>query len=140
MPDFNFEEIDLLEEEYLYVQPSQIKGAGSGLYTTIQIFKNEIIAIYKGEILTNKEANLRAANGNNLYFMNMPNGKIMDCMQSNNFAKFANDANGLTTLGFTNNAQITINEKTQICLVAKRKIKANEEIFCSYGKHYWGNK
>ncbi len=140
MSHSNLENIDAPETDYLFVKQSQIQNASNGLFTAINIFKDEIIAIYTGEILTNKEANLRAANGNNLYFMSMLNGKILDCMNSNCFAKYANDAGGFNSNKFKNNAKITINQKQQICLVAKQKIKAGEEVFCSYGKYYWGNK
>lgn len=122
MSHSNLANIDAPETDYLFIKQSQIQNAGNGLFTAINIFKDEIIAIYTGEILTNKEANLRAANGNNLYFMSMLNGKILDCMNSNCFAKYANDAGGFNSNKFKNNAKITINQKQQICLVAKQKI------------------
>ena len=55
------------------------------------------------------------------------------------FAKYANDANGFEPSEFKNNAIITIEEDDSICLLAKRKIKKDEEIFCAYGKEYWKN-
>jgi hypothetical protein len=140
MSNSNLEMIEAPETDYLFIKQSQIQNAGNGLFTAIPIFKDEIIAIYTGEVLTNTEANLRAANGNNLYFMSLLNGKILDCLNSTCFAKYANDADGFGSNKFKNNAKITINQKLQICLVAKQKINANQEIFCSYGKHYWSNK
>ncbi|MGK0323818.1 MAG: hypothetical protein ACJAR4_001863, partial [Psychroserpens sp.] len=44
--------IEALESDYLYIQPSQIEKAGNGLYTAIDIFKNETISLFKGEIIT----------------------------------------------------------------------------------------
>jgi hypothetical protein len=69
--------------------------------------------------------------------MNLPNGKILDAKNTDCFAKYANDANGIQSSAYKNNALITINHKKQICLVAKVNIKAGSEIFCSYGKAYW---
>ena len=129
--------ISLPEEDYLYVQTSQISNAGLGLYTAIDIFKDEIIAEFKGEILTQKQAKLRVLNRADQYFMNLPNGSIFDTSLVNGFAKYANDAEGLALSSFRNNAKIQLEGLNKICLVAKRKIKAGEEIFCAYGKLYW---
>ncbi len=69
--------------------------------------------------------------------MNMIDGTILDCMHTFCFAKFANDAQGFYSSTFKNNAIITLDENDAVCIVAKQKIKAGNEIFCSYGKDYW---
>ncbi|MFM2191945.1 MAG: hypothetical protein RLZZ118_902 [Bacteroidota bacterium] len=129
------------EADYLYIQASQIVNAGNGLFTAIPIFKNEIISIFKGEILTQKEAQSRIDNLQDGYFINMLNGKIMDSQLIDCFAKYANDADGNCNNTFQslfkNNAIITLSDKQEICIVATKKIKAGDEIFCSYGKGYW---
>ncbi len=48
--------IDAAEEEYLYVAPSGIPGAGQGLFTAIPVHRGEVVAIYTGEVLTAAEA------------------------------------------------------------------------------------
>ena len=53
------------------------------------------------------------------------------------FAKYANDAEGLVPSKFKNNARITLDLNDNVCIEALRNIKANEELFCSYGKSYW---
>jgi uncharacterized protein len=53
------------------------------------------------------------------------------------FAKYANDASGFTNSNFKNNAKITLDDNDKVCIQATRNIKANEELFCSYGKNYW---
>ena len=131
--------IDVEEVEYLYIDTSLIIGAGKGLFTAITIHKNEIISIYKGELLQEKSANRRIELGQNDFFMNLPNGKILDAKNTDCFAKYANDAKGVQSSSCKNNALITVNHKNQICLVAKVNIKAGSEIFCSYGKAYWIN-
>jgi SET domain-containing protein len=131
--------IDVEEVEYLYIDTSLIIGAGKGLFTAITIHKNEIISIYKGELLQEKSANRRIELRQNDFFMNLPNGKILDAKNTDCFAKYANDAKGMQSSSYKNNALITVNHKNQICLVAKVNIKAGSEIFCSYGKAYWIN-
>jgi hypothetical protein len=127
------------EEDYLYVMPSQIPDSGMGLFSAVTIYKDEIISLFKGELLSNKEANKRALLKQNQYFISLLNGGIMDSANTVCFAKYANDAAGSDS-AFKNNAQISINESSEVCLIAKRKIKAGEEIFCSYGKRYWGGR
>lgn len=127
--------IDAPEEDYLYTDPSQIIGAGLGLYTAIKIYKDEIIAVFKGEIIDAKEQ-LKRAN-NQSYFVILVNGRVMDSVNTVCFAKYANDANGSIKTTFKNNSYITLNENDQPCIVAKRSIKIGEEIFCSYGDNYW---
>ena len=129
--------IDAPESDYLYANTSQIPDAGLGLYTAIAIFKDEIIAIFKGETLTEQEAATRANAGNNKYFINLLDGRIMDSMNVSCFAKYANDAKGLYNSGYKNNAKIALDDNDNVCISAIRNIAAKEELFCSYGKRYW---
>jgi len=129
--------IEALEEDYLYIKTSQIVNAGNGLFTAIKIYKDEVIAIFKGEIIPDAEAKLRASNGNDKYFINMLDGSIMDSMPTDCFAKYANDADGYTSSNYYNNSKIALDEENNVCLIATKNIKAKEEIFCSYGKKYW---
>lgn len=129
--------IDAPEEDYLYTDPSQIQGAGMGLFTAIKIFKNEIIAVFDGELISEAEQKIRIKKNENAYFVVLIKGKIMDSMHTNCFAKYANDANGSTKSDFKNNSFISLDEKDRPCIVATRTIKIGEEIFCSYGENYW---
>jgi hypothetical protein len=65
--DFDFDSIDLDESEYLYVEDSQIPNAGKGLFTSIDIEKNEIISKFIGDILSDYEADIRADRGDDDY-------------------------------------------------------------------------
>ncbi len=125
------------ESDYLYIAISQLPNSGNGLFTAIEIYKDEIISEFKGEVLSIKEAELRVKNGVDNYFMNLINGSILDCKNTECFAKYANDANGYSKSAFKNNAKITLDENQNVCLIAIRKIKSGEEIFCDYGKKYW---
>jgi SET domain-containing protein len=129
--------IDAPEADYLYTETSQLNGAGKGLFTAIEIYKNEIIAVFEGEILSDLEARKRTEKNENNYFINLLDGQIMDSMHVDCFAKYANDAKGFSKSSFKNNAKISLNDDNKVCLIAKKTIKPNTEIFCSYGKPYW---
>jgi len=129
--------IDAPEEDYLYISQSQIINAGKGLFTAIKIYKDEVIAIFKGEIIPTPIVKNREAKGEDKYFMILPNGTVLDCMHTPCFAKFANDASGFFKSNFKNNAKITLDENKNVCLVATSIIKEGQEVFCSYGHKYW---
>ena len=129
--------IDTPESDYLYIQDSQLLNAGKGLFTAIPIYKDEIIAYYGGEILSPEEVEKRINNQKDHYFINLLDGNTLDSINSNCFAKYANDAKGFTTSNFKNNANISLDEEQKVCLIASKNIKAGDEIFCSYGKKYW---
>ena len=129
--------INASEEDYLYTQTSQIPNSGKGLFTAIKIYKDEVITLFKGKILTDKEAEIIAKSGNDQYFINLLDGTILDSNPVECFAKYANDAAGFSISTFKNNAKIALDEEENVCLIALKNIKSGEEIFCSYGKSYW---
>lgn len=129
--------INAPEADYLYVEPSQIPNAGKGLYTAIDIYKDEIISLFKGEILSDKEAENRVKQNKDQYFINLLDGNIMDSMHTDCYAKYANDAEGLSKSKYKNNSKITLDDDDNVCIQATTKIKSGEEVFCSYGKAYW---
>jgi len=134
----NINTIDAAEANYLYIKTSQLPNAGNGLYTVLNLFKHEVISLFKGEILTSLESMSRLKKNEDKYFINMLNGTIMDSMRTHCFAKYANDAKGFPFTTFlNNNAKISLDDSNRVCLIAIRNIKAGEEIFCSYGKRYW---
>ncbi len=137
MSDCDQNKILAPESDYLYVDISQLLNSGNGLFTAITIYKDEIISEFKGEVLSDEEAEIRVKNGTDNYFMNLLNGSILDCLNTDCLAKYANDANGFSKSAFKNNAKITLDENQNVCLIATRKIKSGEEIFCNYGKKYW---
>jgi uncharacterized protein len=143
------DKIDAAEADYLYVQASQIANAGNGLFTAIAIYKNEIVSVFTGEILNDKQVKFRKDKQQDSYFINMLNGSILDSMHTPCFAKYANDAEGLGNgyddcndkkKCFKNNCIITLSDEDEICLVAINNIKVGEEIFVSYGNGYWQKK
>lgn len=137
MPISDQNQIDAEESDYLYVKVSQLPNSGNGLFTAIDIYKDEIVSLFKGEILSNEQAKSIVKKGNNKYFMNLLNGSILDCMHTDCFAKYANDAVGFSKSNYKNNTKITLDENGNVCLIAIKKIKSGDEIFCDYGKKYW---
>ncbi len=129
------ETIQAKESSYLYIRVSTIKHAGNGLFTAMPIYKNEVIAVFKGKILSGQQARQLALAKLDAYFINMVNGTIMDSRNTKCFAKYANDAQTKNK----NNARITLDENNKVCLQALRDIALGEEIFCSYGKRYWAH-
>lgn len=129
--------IEAPESDYLYIDISTIQNAGKGLYTAIDIYKNEVIAIFKGEILDENEAEIRVAKKLDQYFINMIDGTIMDSLNVNCFAKYANDAEAFEKSLYKNNSKITLDDDNNVCIIATKHIKSEREIFCSYGKKYW---
>ncbi len=129
--------IEALEIDYLFIKPSQINNSGNGLFTAIPIYKDEIISVFKGELLTEIQAKRRIAKGNDKYFINLLNGTILDSMKVPCFAKYANDAEGFQKSNFKNNSKIAMDDKNNVCIIATKNILANKELFCSYGKAYW---
>lgn len=129
--------IESPETDYLFIKTSQIPKAGKGLYTAIPIYKDEVIALFKGEILSELQIQGRLKKGKDQYFIRMLDGTIMDSINTKCFAKYANDAQAYPNSSLKNCAKITIDEDDNVALIATRKIKTNEEIFCGYGKAYW---
>lgn len=127
------------DPEHLVVKPSQIKGAGLGLFTTKEIKRDEVICRYNGELLTDRQVTIRVNRGEDSYFVETNTEVIMDSRKVKGVAKYANDAVGLKKSDFRNNALITFDDDDDVCLIATRKIKAGEEIFTAYGKEYWVN-
>lgn len=129
--------IEAPESDYLYIEISTIQNAGKGLFTAIDIYKDEIIAIFEGEILSEHEAEIRVTNNLDQYFINMIDGTILDSMNVDCFAKYANDAEAFKESILKNNAIITLDDDDNVCIIATKKIPSKSEIFCSYGNPYW---
>ena len=125
--------------DYLEVRKSKIKGAGLGLFTTIDIEKGEYIDVYMGRKLNASQV-LKEDPAIDLYLMEINKNHFIDgggkykCPVS-----FVNDARGLTrTPGIRNNCYFDLlRREKKMALIASRNIKAGEELFVYYGDSYW---
>ncbi|ANH82971.1 SET domain-containing protein-lysine N-methyltransferase [Niabella ginsenosidivorans] len=119
----------------LFVKTSTLPNAGKGLFTKVNIAKNEIITEYIGNLVTWKEVEQDVDNG---YIFHINDDAVIDASKNkNSFGRYANDAAGLQRVkGITNNAEY-MEEGTRVFIKAKRAIPAGSEIFVAYGPQYW---
>ena len=122
----------------LKVKKSQLPSAGKGLYTLEDIKKGENIVEYLGEIVPWKVCAQRAKEDKGGYVLFVNNNHCIDAYFTKDaIARYANDARGLSRVeGLKNNCRYEL-EKKRGYIVARRNIKAGEEIFVDYGKDYW---
>jgi hypothetical protein len=122
----------------LLVKKSKLPNAGKGLFTDKPIKKDSKIIEYKGEIIDWKEYEKRVLEDKDGYLFFINKKRCIDAFSTpQHKARYANDAEGLSTVkGLKNNANYEIfGDKCYI--MAERDIKAGEEIFVSYSKEYW---
>ena len=124
----------------LVIRKSRLPNAGKGLFTTSPIRKGDIIVEYKGDNLTWKQCLKRYGENIHkacyLYYIS-PNNCIDAQYREEELARYANDANGFSSLkGAKNNAEFN-NIKGVPFLKAIANIPANAEIYCDYSGDYW---
>lgn len=122
----------------LIVKKSQLPNAGKGLYTTTAIKKGEKVIEYKGEIIEWKDYRKRIEENKDGYLFFISKKRCIDAFSTpQHKARFANDAAGIGRVkGLNNNCNYEI-FGDQCFIVAKKDIKAGEEIFVNYTKEYW---
>lgn len=124
------------EEKYLHLKKSRFTG--KGLFTKKDIKKGQIVCTYLGERITPEEALRRCELEIDQFLVETYDDGYLDSMPIFCYAMYANDAQGLIRSEVKNNVEIQI-LKGEPHLVAKRNIKAGEEILVSYGRRYWNN-
>lgn len=135
----------------VYVKDSSIIECGKGLFADKDIKKGNIIAEYKGRLLSPGE--IPPSNRSNIYFNDE---YILNCY-NNDLASFANDAINfpkksrylMETLEsnepfYSKHENVIVNSSIKIndtlhraFLIATCDIKKDDEIFCHYGFTYW---
>ncbi|MDQ6761584.1 MAG: SET domain-containing protein [Bacteroidota bacterium] len=120
----------------LCIKRSGIPKAGKGLFTKISIPKGAVIAEYEGEITTWKK--VQQTNEFNGYVFYISKNHVIDARPYiKSFARYINDAKGITRIeGLQNNSKY-VNEDNRIFIYAIKDIPAGSEIFVSYKKDYW---
>lgn len=124
-----------LLEKHLFVQESTIPGAGKGLFTKVEIPKGTRVVEYKGRRTVWKEVK---NDSSNYYIYTINRNNVIDAQKTMSaFARYANDAKGLTRVkGLTNNA-VYVNEGTRAFIETIKTIPAGAEILVNYTKEYW---
>ncbi|MEP6683824.1 MAG: SET domain-containing protein-lysine N-methyltransferase [Parafilimonas sp.] len=125
-----------LLEKQLVVKRSTIPGSGKGLFTKQFIAKETRIIEYKGKITTWKI--IKKSPVFNAYVFYMNSNRVIDAMNYKKaFARFANDAKGITKIkGLKNNCRYEV-DGNKVFIVSVVDINAGSEILVSYGKEYW---
>ena len=129
----------LEKEQHLKIKPSQIPGAGLGLYTTVNRPARRMVAPYTGRQIT-RPANTYT--GHYVIQLNEPPQappyKYVDANRTTDGAgRFANNARRQDH--FTNNSRLRpdYQHPGQAKVVSLRPIPAGREVFTSYGNAYW---
>ena len=101
--------------------------AGLGLFTSKDIKKGDLIIEYTGEKITTAEADERGGQ----YLFTLNKKFVIDGKGRENLARYINHS-------CRSNAEPEIDEDTwKINILAKRAIKAGEELNYDYGKEFW---
>ena len=119
----------------LEVKTSNIPNSGQGLFTLVDIDRGDFIAEFTGiEVSEEEIESLQGPRSH--YLIARSDGSTIDVYHSDSPAIKANDAKGSE---FRNNSEIQETDDGELWLVATRRIRAGEEIFCEYGDSYWDN-
>ena len=117
------------------IKPSEIAGAGLGLYTTKPFRRNEKIVNYTGESLSRAQIDMRYGDTTGQYVLCdgiRPTSRCVDGRKTNSGAgRYANDARGSNK---RNNAKFL---QRGFGIKASRNIRAGREVLVSYGRDYW---
>ncbi len=124
--------------EDLEVKESTIPNTGKGLFTKRDIKKGERFVEYLGEIISEKECDARAEKDEYGYMFFVSKNNCIDAFhRPEAFARYANDAKGITKIkGIANNCNYDT-YKRRGWIKAEKNIKAGTEILVGYGTEYW---
>jgi uncharacterized protein len=122
----------------LLVKTSRLPKAGKGLFTTKAIKKGQKVIEYKGEIINWAQYKERVTRNEDGYLFYISKKRCIDAYPTPQYkARYANDAEGLSRIqGVKNNCEYEVFDQ-RCFIVARRDIKAGEEIFVDYTKEYW---
>ncbi len=102
-------------------------SAGLGLFACADFKKGDFIIEYTGEHITHEESDRRGGK----YLFILDDKTVIDGKGRENTARYANHS-------CKPNAEGEVDEEEQkVRILAKKNIKAGEEITYDYGKDYW---
>ena len=103
----------------------QRSGAGVGLFTYSPIRKGECVAEYVGRVISKEEE----YTNNSKYLFEIHSRKTIDGRSRENLARYINHS-------CRPNCEAEIRQG-RVFIMARRNIKAGEELFYDYGKEYF---
>eukprot|EP00762_Andalucia_godoyi_P003956 ANDGO_05736.mRNA.1 hypothetical protein EMIHUDRAFT_97090 len=122
-------------DEGLYIAKSTIPGAGYGLFSQVDIQKNEIVSEYTGRIMTDIDYSLRYPENDAEYVISVGEDLSIDGddPSATTLARFANHQQGnRANAGY-------IMSGCKVFVIAFKFIKRDTEIFTDYGRQFWSN-
>ena len=125
-------------EQELRIKRSLIPGAGKGVFTKVDIDKDEIITEFTGEKVSHTMGVARFILKQSHSILYLNNTYSLDSYADKDcLATFINDAKGLKRIPYKRNNVLLVRERGRLFVIAKRKITAGEELYMSYGSGYW---
>jgi len=123
------------------IRLSTVKGAGKGVFASVDIEQNTLIMSYIGTVSTNLSCDLTSDSNFHLgWFTTNKVSKelIINTDRSCNAARFINNWDKDHPENCTPVIGVADKELT-VVLVATKQIKKGEELFYEYGDSYWNS-
>lgn len=137
MPKPLVKKMNFMEDD-LVIKKSLIPGAGKGVFTKASIEKESIIAEFTGEKISHTIGIARFILKQSHSILYLNKTYSLDSLKDKNcIATYINDAKGLTKIPYLRNNADMVITRGRIFVIAKRNIKAGEELYVSYGSSYW---
>jgi uncharacterized protein len=131
-------------EDKLIKHISNIPNAGYGVFSTVPIAKGDNVVQYKGDLITEDDANFEKLFGND-YLMDLDSQLMINGDSNGNISKFINCVKSENKkvlkekgVNHENNLKIIKNLKLGIVyLQATKNIRVGDELFVPYSASYW---
>jgi SET domain-containing protein len=121
------------------VRPSQIPGAGMGLFAQKDFQKGEYVTNYGGVIVDQEKVKEEPFNSS-MYKLLHPSGHTLDARfvfdMCSDRGRWINDSRGSD---FQNNCEYVAVNSTDAHILTTSPVKEGEESFVEYGESYWTN-
>lgn len=123
--------------KYVYIDDSEIPGAGLGVKASCFIPKGKILGKYEGKRLRQKEY-LKLKNKDYIFEVDSHPRIYIDAsdIKYSNWTRYINGARSKQQKHMINVE--SFQRKKNIYFEAMRNINPNEELIYDYGSHYWG--